>query len=387
MLEWLIVGGGIHGVHHALMLRMRGVPADALRIVDPHAVPLARWRSTTQVTGMQYLRSPIVHHLAADPWSLKRFARQVPATAERSYITTYKRPSLSLFDAHARREVERVGLAGCWIQGRADGLRRTGGGWELSTCSGAIPARRVLIAIGLTEQPLWPAWAARAAADGAQVGHLFTGDALEADAGVRWLVAGGGSSGVQFALRAAERWPGRVTLLLRRAPRISHFDADQAWMGPKRLDGFHGQPDMRKRRMLIQQGRLPGTVPPEVRARLSHAVMSSRIDVVIDEVAGTAVSAGGRTEICTRGGRLIAADRIVLATGADPRRPGGDWLDRAVADFDLPVAPCGYPVVDRRLCWAAGLHVTGPLAELEIGPVARNILGARFAAERLAEAA
>jgi hypothetical protein len=28
MLEWLIVGGGVHGVHHALMLRMRGVPAD-----------------------------------------------------------------------------------------------------------------------------------------------------------------------------------------------------------------------------------------------------------------------------------------------------------------------------------------------------------------------
>jgi hypothetical protein len=46
-----------------------------------------------------------------------------------------------------------------------------------------------------------------------------------------------------------------------------------------------------------------------------------------------------------------------------------------------------YPIVDRALRWHPGIHVTGPLAELEIGPPARNILGARLSAERLLGAA
>lgn len=58
-------------------------------------------------------------------------------------------------------------------------------------------------------------------------------------------------------------------------------------------------------------------------------------------------------------------------------------MDRAIEDLDLPVAPCGYPIVDAGLRWAPGLHVTGPLADLELGPVARNISGARRAADRL----
>ena len=74
----------------------------------------------------------------------------------------------------------------------------------------------------------------------------------------------------------------------------------------------------------------------------------------------------------------------MLATGFDARRPGGAWLDAAIAAEGLPIAPCGYPLVSGDLAWAPGLHVTGLLAELEVGPAARNIVGARMAATRLA---
>jgi hypothetical protein len=40
-------------------------------------------------------------------------------------------------------------------------------------------------------------------------------------------------------------------------------------------------------------------------------------------------------------------------------------------------------VLAPTLEWAPGLYVTGQLAELELGPTARNIGGARLAAERL----
>lgn len=49
----------------------------------------------------------------------------------------------------------------------------------------------------------------------------------------------------------------------------------------------------------------------------------------------------------------------------------------------LRCALCGYPIVDPQLRWCEGLHVTGPLAELELGTMAPNIRGARMAAERL----
>jgi hypothetical protein len=51
--------------------------------------------------------------------------------------------------------------------------------------------------------------------------------------------------------------------------------------------------------------------------------------------------------------------------------------------MQLECAGCGFPVVDDLLQWRPGLHVTGPLAELEVGPASRNIVGARLAGERL----
>jgi len=71
-------------------------------------------------------------------------------------------------------------------------------------------------------------------------------------------------------------------------------------------------------------------------------------------------------------------------SGSARRRRRWPWLDQAIAKHELPLAPCGYPLVAPLLAWAPGLYVTGGLAELELGPVARNISGTRHAGERLA---
>ena len=82
-------------------------------------------------------------------------------------------------------------------------------------------------------------------------------------------------------------------------------------------------------------------------------------------------------------GDSLVADRVLLATGFVQSRPGGPLVEHAIADYGLPCAPCGYPIVDKQLCWRDGLYVTGPLAELELGATAPNIRGARLAGERL----
>ena len=63
--------------------------------------------------------------------------------------------------------------------------------------------------------------------------------------------------------------------------------------------------------------------------------------------------------------------------------PGGSFVDRLIEDFGLPCNPCGYPIVGKDLQWGKNIYVTGPLAELQIGPCARNIVGARNAGRML----
>ena len=71
MLDWLIVGGGIHGVHIAArLIGQANVDIEQIRIIDPNGKLLQRWKDCTSTTGMQYLRSPSVHNLDIDPWAL-----------------------------------------------------------------------------------------------------------------------------------------------------------------------------------------------------------------------------------------------------------------------------------------------------------------------------
>ena len=53
------------------------------------------------------------------------------------------------------------------------------------------------------------------------------------------------------------------------------------------------------------------------------------------------------------------------------------------ADFIAPCNPCGYPVVGEDLQWGRNIYVTGPLAELQVGPCARNSVGTRNAGRML----
>ncbi len=87
------------------------------------------------------------------------------------------------------------------------------------------------------------------------------------------------------------------------------------------------------------------------------------------------------------GGTVLEVNRVLLATGFAGHRPGGKFIDQLVASASLPCAKCGYPVVDKALRWHPRVYVSGPLAELELGPSSRNISGARRAADRLVAAA
>ncbi|WP_245796440.1 NAD(P)/FAD-dependent oxidoreductase [Domibacillus antri] len=83
-------------------------------------------------------------------------------------------------------------------------------------------------------------------------------------------------------------------------------------------------------------------------------------------------------------GSQLEAKTVILATGFQPALPAQSWLEKLIMEQKLNCAKCGYPIVNESLEWCPHLFMAGPLAELEIGPIARNISGVRHAAERIA---
>lgn len=387
MLEWLIIGGGIHGTHLSLHLtRARGVPHDRLRVLDPHPEACARWEACCRNSGMGFLRSPVVHHIDILPHSLMSFCDSREGKHLAKFIPPFDRPAMKLFNAHTRHVVRKHRLDELRVQGRAVGIAAIEGGIRVETESGGIEARKVLLALSAGEMPLWPDWGRAVKAAGAPIHHVFDADfdRENVPSGESVAVIGGGITGGQLALALAAKAPGQVTLLTPHVPRVRRFDASPGWMGPLLIDGFRREPDLAKRRGMIRTARYKGTMPAEVRGQLRRATELGKLAVRVATVCDASF-AGGKIELRCEGGEALCADRVVFATGFETRRPGGQWLDWAITEMGLPVSPCGYPVVDPSLRWAPGLYVTGALAELEVGPAARNIVGARLAAERFKE--
>ncbi len=404
MLGWLVIGGGPHGVHAALrLIGEAGVPRDAVRILDDEERLLARWRRSTRNTGMTYLRSPAVHHIALASASLSRFAHGRGRGVKKPFTRPYSRPALELFDLHCEDVIERHGLEALHIRGRATGL-------DMATDrarvrfedladggrSGDIHARHVILAIGAPREPDWPVWARRAVAASAEateaapvdrIRHVFDpGFDLVDDANERSIaVIGAGLSGAQVALRLARA--GRRVLLISRHPvRVRQFDSDPGGQGPKKMSGFARLNDPDERRRQIRAARHRGSMTPEVHAALRVAAADGTIELVEDtEVLSACLS--DRQVSLELEGRRVRTESVLLATGFPAHRPGGAWLDEAVDALQLPCAACGYPIVDRGLRWHPRLFVTGPLAELEIGPVSRNLSGAQRAGDRIAAVA
>ena len=380
-MDWLIIGGGIHGVHLAArLIGEGGVLPSKLRIVDPNPSLLERWKLNTHVTGMRHLRSPSVHHLDLESWSLRHYADKKKSKQLGMFAPPYARPALALFNAHCDKVIETYALAELHIRASAVGCETQSVGVSVELSSGeTVESLNLIFAIGASEQPFYPGWASQAYPS---IHHVFApnfnGWPSRTEAVV---VVGGGISAGQVALRLAKE--GHDVHLVSRHPMREHqFDSDPGWLGPKFMRLFEAERDMDRRRAMITDARHRGSVPPDVKRGLVRAIDQGTLSWY--EASVDALDTADETLMMQlSSGAEILADRVLLATGFSGRRPGGTMLDRFVESARLPCASCGYPIVDESLMWQPGIYVSGPLAELELGPTSRNIAGARRAGDRL----
>jgi len=383
-LDWLIIGGGVHGVHVAARLLGEGeVPSERLRIVDPNQTLLRRWTECTATTGMKFLRSPAVHHLDLGVWSLRQYAKRYKGRGS-VFTAPYDRPALGMFNEHCRRVIDTFKLDELHISARAVSCELDCDGVSVTLSTGEeLLTHRLVLALGSSEQPEWPEWAPRSHP---KVQHIF---GVERD---EWptapepiAVIGGGISAGQVALRLTQE--GHEVHMISRHPLREHqFDSDPGWLGPKFMASFDRERDLDRRRALIAQARHKGSVPPDVRRALKRAIKRDQLTWHEGEVES--IDERGASLVIQRADQLsITVSRVLLATGFSSKRPGGALVDDLISSASLPCASCGYPVVDHALRWHPSVYVTGPLAELELGPSSRNIAGARRAGDRLVEVA
>ena len=390
-LEWVIVGGGIHGVCLANhVLSASAFTHDDVRIVDPHEDLLASFESKARACGMESLRSTFVHHIGTDPFSLASFAEGRGRTGELVETEGYPaRPTLDLFLDHARWVIDRNDLAACHQQASVCDLCEQQGTLTVETGNGTFETRRVVLAVGLGSGPSYPAWADSLTDDSALT-HVWD-DGFDPAATTRSteaVVVGGGITAAQVACRLAES--ADVTLLSRHELETATPEADPHWINwPHIEEHLHTlPPGSATRRDRLRTARNDATIPPYVKRRLTEVQERGQLDVRRGEVSCACPDDDGLL-LRRADGQSVSNARVVLATGLDPvsKTP---LVERVAKGLSLERGVDGYPVLDdETLAWrrqdgsVPNLFVSGALAELSVGPLARTIVGARRVAQRL----
>ncbi|PTL38247.1 FAD/NAD(P)-binding protein [Alkalicoccus saliphilus] len=382
MNKWIIIGGGIHGCTAANFLSENVSPAE-MKIIDPHIGPMALWKKRTEYIGMEFLRSPSVHHTDKDAFSLQKFAgvRADP----KNFYGKYKRPNLQVFNEHALKTFYSNGLDRSWEQGTVHKVYKESDVWTVETAEGkSFQSENVVIAVRPNSKVNIPEWAAGLKESGGNVYHIFEESPPDLNkVSLPLTVVGGGISAAHTAVKLAERYPGKVTLLKRHPFRIHKFDSDPGWLGPKFLSSFQCLNNYEERRRAVNEARYKGSLPKDIYYRLLRLQKQGKLVITDGEINKSTKSSDGKIILHLNDSERIHTKTVLLATGFVSSLEEVNWLQKLIQNEQLQCAKCGYPIVSSSLEWCSHLYVAGPLSELEVGPTAGNISGAQKAAERI----
>lgn len=372
----LIVGAGPHALTLSRYLAKAGI-RPLVFDVDGWC---ERWRGRLERLDVRMLRSHHTQHPEPDQYALARFG----GDPIQKWAGPWSTPTTDIFDRFCAHLIDKHALAHVLRRDRVVQIEQLEDVLRVRTQHGGEHfARRVVLATN-PMCPLRPGWAT-AAAVRAPDGRLIHSDELDlralALAGERVLVVGGGLTGAGIAVAAMQRGA-HVTVAARRALELRVADAESNWHGPARLRPFFAEPDPVQRREMCRAARGGGTVTPPLAWALRKAAHDGTAELLEGhEVRHASWQDGAFSVLLDYQPRRF--DRIWLATGHDVAVDAEPLLDRIASSHPARVVG-GLPVLDSACRWpGTALHLMGALAELQLGPLARNLAGARMAADRI----
>jgi len=359
------------------------------------------------------------------------------------FTKDYERPRLDIFNQHCDYVVKKYGLDHLHTRGLVTTIEPTDNHVKVAISlldddgkRGNIiyTAQNVILALG-NDEPTYADWVDEDDLKLGLVEHLFDEQNTNArDSHCQKVssftqsqgrnqneisdvaVIGGGISAAHKALElvrikqspiTSSTSTGIVHMISRHALQVQQFDTHQDWMmdraaskrsedgggtgTPKCQKRFASSSSLKQRRMLIAKERVPGTITPAIHRGndgLCYAIENGDIRWHQAEVLAKRILHGERIrmELSLSCGDTIEVDKVLLATGFGTKRPGGKLIQDLVENIGLKVSEfCGFPICNENLAWHPRIYVSGALAELELGPSARNIAGARLGAERILE--
>jgi len=367
--------------------RMRG----RFLVFDPRGDWLQRWQHQFAAAEIPHLRSPAVHHPDPNPHALRTFAEQRP----QELFPPYDLPGTDLFWEFCQDVIQRWQLQNLVyptqvmeIEPIQDQGRQRFRLW-FSTGE-SILARRVVLAIA-GGKPQIPAWVN-------QISSPYPAHALVHSenidlrtlhlAGEKILIIGSGLTSGHLAIGAIKRGA-KVVMMARRTFYEKLFDAEPGWLGPKYLKGFYAEPSWENRWQLIQAARNGGSLTPAVLTRLCRLEKEGHLNFYEQcEITQAQWQQDYWQVNCNYAAvhdclAHLAINRIWLCTGST--LDVGQWplLSAIQKTYPAPMVN-GLPVLDAALRWpGCNFHIMGGAAALQLGPVARNLAGARMAGDRL----
>lgn len=382
--EWdlAVIGAGPHALTLCTyLLRQRPQLRSRLVVIDPDGW-LRRWQHRLDALGIDTLRSHYTDHPHPDPYALWRFSRSHPQRQLRVHYT----PGATLFTDFCRSLVTELELDEVLHRDRAEWIDPAGEVLHVGLTSGrTIRVGRVVLATnpGFSRLPEW----VRGLAGQAPTGRLVHSEWLDVRglrlAGQRVLVLGAGLTAGQLGL-GAQAQGADVVLVSRSGLRVGVFDVSGCWQGPPCLRDFHREPAAARRVELLRAARPGGSMTPGVAEALRQAAgpAAGTLDLLEGVTVRSARWTGDHWQVAVAD-RTLEVDRIWLATGTTQSVAAEPLLRRLKVTGLAEVAE-GLPMLDHACRWpGTQLHVMGGLASLQIGPFARNLIGARMAAERI----
>lgn len=377
--ELLVVGSGPHALTCCTyLLQQRPALHERLLVVDPRGW-LTWWNHQFNALGITRLRSHVIDHPDPEPYSLWRFAQGPDKD-----MGPYTAPSVTLFAQFCRSLVARHGLEEVIRYDRVESIANSDQGvWAILADGTRLLAQRVVLATN-TRAPRIPDWA-RDLPIQAPPGRIAHTEELDLRAasleGEHIMVVGGGLTAGQIALTAVS-CGATVTLVCRSRVRRQVFDVQGGWLTPAELRGFYAEPAAHRRLDMVREARR-SSMTPEVAIAVEEANRTGTIQLLEGSEVTSAAWNGGCWRVYL-GERTEEVHRIWLATGTTARADRDALLAPLIASTPTELAD-GLPVLDEACRWpGTEIHLMGTLAALQLGPAARNLAGARMAAERIA---
>lgn len=373
MQQWTIIGGGIHAVTIALKLRSMGLEQSQLTMIDPHDNLCEQFAERTSKISMPFLRSPCVHHVHPDPFHLKQFAKINHYT--NCTLGKYQRPQTNMFMDHIHMLIHQFNLNHCHISASAIDISRIGNHWSILLSNNhSIKTDHVVIAFGSYHDKNIPPLFQQQP----DVQHIFHDNTINFKGSSH--VVGSGISAAHIVNKLLNQDERTVHLWLNKNLTIHDFDADPGWLGPKNMTYFESITDSHKRLSLLNKERHKGSMPRELYLKLKHYQEQGRLIMHHDKIRDV------RHHHIITDAKKIYYDRIILATGFSNSIYQLPLIKKLILNYHAPMAKCGLPQLTDELAWLPNLYVSGALADLKLGPFARNIAGGREAAKRIGNA-